>query len=330
MLELHCKQRFTAISRVAKGEPGHSILGPDMPIEEEPDCDPSKQARVEYSPLAHAVCLSDLPWKPHEYESYFCQLLGVPLPQLVPLAREGRVCACGRHVIDEFGDHIHSCKKHTGSTKAAHETLLDALEALCFQAGIKTERRNIPSVTKPNRKIGRGDLVLLNVNIGGHRHLIIDVALNHEFGGNHMADVTRNGAMRAADPARLLEATARTKIARYREGYANRNGVTYAFLPCVMSTSGRMHGEFLRLLFIIAHRRTVRWFTDVGDDHHSADAFKFRRGQYFWHTRAAIGHGAAVAVAQRARVAGHTLRRPRVPPNARDALLFPATVPSGF
>jgi hypothetical protein len=24
------------------------------------------------------------------------------------------------------------------------------------------------------------------------------------------------------------------------------------------------------------------------------------------------------------------LRRPRVPPNARDALLFPATVPSGF
>ena len=61
MLALHCKQSFTAISRVAEGEPGHSILGPNMPIEEEPDCDPSKQARVEYSLLAHAVCLSDLP-----------------------------------------------------------------------------------------------------------------------------------------------------------------------------------------------------------------------------------------------------------------------------
>ena len=100
-------------------------------------------------------------------ESWFCQFLGVPLTQLVPLAREGRVCACGRHVIDEFGDHIHSCKKHTGSTKAAHETLLDALEALCFQAGIKTERCNIPSVTKPNGKIGWGDLVLKNVNLAG-------------------------------------------------------------------------------------------------------------------------------------------------------------------
>jgi hypothetical protein len=54
--------------------------------------------------------------------------------------------------------------------------------------------------------------VLKNVNLGGHRHLIIDVALNHEFGGNHMAGVSRNGALRAADPARLLEATARTEI----------------------------------------------------------------------------------------------------------------------
>jgi len=155
-------------------------------------------------------------------------------------ARSGScVCACGRHVIDEFGDHIHSCKKRTGSTKAAHETLLDALEALCFQAGIKTERRNTPSVTKSNGKIGRGDLVLKNVNLGGP--------------------------------------TARTRIGRYREGYATRTGDTYVFLPCVMSTSGRMHGEFLRLLFIIAHRRTERWFKQMGDDYHSEDAFKFRR-----------------------------------------------------
>ena len=48
MLALHCKQSFTAISRVAEGEPGHSILGPNMPIEEEPDYDPSKPARVEF------------------------------------------------------------------------------------------------------------------------------------------------------------------------------------------------------------------------------------------------------------------------------------------
>ena len=40
-----------------------------------------------------------------------------------------------------------------------------------------------------------------------------------------------------------------------------------------------MHGEFLRLLFIIAHRRTECWFKQM--DHHSEDAFKFRRDQRF-------------------------------------------------
>ena len=33
---------------------------------------------------------------------------------------------------------------------------------------------------------------------------------------------------------------------------------------------------------------------------HHDEAFKFRRGQYFWHTRAAIGHATALAVARRA------------------------------
>ena len=63
------------------------------------------------------------------------------------------MCACGRHVIDEYGDHVHTCKKHTGSTKAAHETVLDAVEVLCHQAGLSTELRNIPTnrMARPDR-----------------------------------------------------------------------------------------------------------------------------------------------------------------------------------
>ena len=76
----------------------------------------------------------------------------------------------------------------------------------------------------------------------------------------------------------------------------------HAFLPCVISTSGRLHGEFLRLLYIIAHRRTSNWFRRHSKDEPSEEAFKFRRGQYFWHTRAAIGQAAARAVAQRVQV----------------------------
>ena len=63
------------------------------------------------------------------------------------------------------------------------------------------------------------------------------------------------------------------------------------------------------------------------NDEPSEDAFKFRRGQYFWHTRAAIGQAAARAVAQQVHVAEHTLRRHRAPPDVQDELAYPATVP---
>ena len=92
-----------------------------------------------------------------------------------------------------------------------------------------------------------------------------------------------------------------------------------------MSTSGRIHGEFLRFLYILAHRRTKHWFKQLGYEP-SEEALKFRRGQYFWHTRAAIGQAAARAVAQRVHVAEHTLRRHRVPSNVQDDLAYPATV----
>ena len=141
-----------------------------------------------------------------------------------------------------------------------------------------------------------------------------------------MVDVSLNGKLRHAQPDKLLEAAARTKVHRYREAYATRSGITYAFLPCVMSTSGRIHGEFLRFLYILAHRRTKGWFERLGYEP-SEEAFKFRRGQYFWHTRAAIGHATALAVARRTRVAEHALRRDRPSQHTQDDLLYPPTAP---
>ena len=52
----------------------------------------------------------------------------------------------------------------------------------------------------------------------------------------------------------LMENAARTWVARYYDAYANRPVTTYAFLPCAMSTSGRIHREILRLLYILADR----------------------------------------------------------------------------
>ena len=57
-------------------------------------------------------------------------------------------------------------------------------------------RENVKAVKKQNGKIGQGDLVVKGSNIGGDTNLIIDVALIHEFGGNHMVDVSLNGKLR--------------------------------------------------------------------------------------------------------------------------------------
>ena len=79
---------------------------------------------------------------------------------------------------------------------------------------------------KPNGKTGQGDLVIKRANIGGDVHLIIDAALIHEFCGKQTEDVSLNGVLQNAHPAKHLEASALTKVLRYREAYASRRGVT--------------------------------------------------------------------------------------------------------
>ena len=70
-------------------------------------------------------------------------------------------------------------------------------------------------------KTGRGDLLIKDANVGGDRHLVMEIACTHDFCGNHLTDVGRNGQLRDPDVNKLLETTACTKVARYREAYAN-------------------------------------------------------------------------------------------------------------
>ena len=46
-----------------------------------------------------------------------------------------------------------------------------------------------------------------------------------------------------------------------------------AFLPDVVSTSGRIHSELLRLLYILADIKTTQFFSDIGDKDYSHEAF---------------------------------------------------------
>jgi hypothetical protein len=54
------------------------------------------------------------------------------------------------------------------------------------------------------------------------------------------------------------------KIRKYRGNYNNRPPSVVSFIPAIVGTSGRLHSEFVRLLFLQAHRETDRFFAASG------------------------------------------------------------------
>jgi hypothetical protein len=86
--------------------------------------------------------------------------------------------------------------------------------------------------------------------------LVFDLSITHDRIGIS-CHVTRqqNGSLsHTQDLDAPLRIAAQRKLNRYRQQYADNQNIS--FLPAIMTTSSRMHGEFLRLLFLQAHRGT--------------------------------------------------------------------------
>ena len=87
---------------------------------------------------------------------------------------------------------------------------------LCMSI-VRSLRQNIPVVEKCNGKTRRGDLVIKDGHLIGHRDLVVDTVLTHEFGGSHLADVSLNDQLRDQDPNWLLKNASRiTEVERYQ------------------------------------------------------------------------------------------------------------------
>ena len=54
-----------------------------------------------------------------------------------------------------------------------------------------------------------------------------------------------------------------------------------------MTTSGRISGDFLRLLYMLFNRQAHKYFTRMGLLDPSTKAFKQRRGTYFYYNNRA-------------------------------------------
>ena len=79
------------------------------------------------------------------------------------------------------------------------------------------------------------------------------------------------------------------KIAAYRQQYADNQNIS--FLPTIVSTLTRMHGEFLRLLFLQARLETEAHFTAAGmsSQNYQSDSFCFKRAAFYQLLKSKIG-----------------------------------------
>ncbi len=94
--------------------------------------------------------------------------------------------------------------------------------------------------------------------------LVLDLRIAHDRVGSS-GDPTLNGHLKY--PNNLDQShndAAADKIRKYRADYNNRSPSAVSFMSPMASTSGRLHSEFVRLLFLQAHRETDRFFATSG------------------------------------------------------------------
>jgi hypothetical protein len=157
----------------------------------------------------------------------------------------------------------------------------------------------------------RADLHVVSTRLMGKDDLMVDYTLRHDFLGDART-VSRHGALRNPDwPDQILDQAAADKIRAYREPYHRNRSL--AFLPACMSTSGRIHSEFLRLLYFIADKQASDYFTDLGYEPHKQEICH-HRGVYFHQHRCTIDLACAQAVAIRG--ASYAARRHAPVPRA--------------
>jgi hypothetical protein len=97
------------------------------------------------------------------------------------------------------------------------------------------------------------------------------------------SDPTLNGHLKYPNNLdQSLNDTAADKIRKYRADYNNRSPSAVSFIPVIASTSGRLHSEFVRLLFLEAHRETDRFFAGSGvqSGQFNSGQFHFRRAAF--------------------------------------------------
>jgi len=203
-------------------------------------------------------------------------------------------------VLDQYGDHVLTCKKHTGTT-AGHDHVMNVSAQLARNSRLRVRiNRNVATTAAGSNK--QGDVQAIEFDIPGYDDLVWDVSLVSDRIGSS----TQHGINGKLQLGAYLNARALIKNNRYRRDYA-----AIAFAPVILSVASKIHPEFLRLLWVLADRQTVKYFNLVGDKEDIGnERFKWSRASTFRHNRNAIGLPIAYASAIRTHLSVHGTAHP--------------------
>jgi hypothetical protein len=114
------------------------------------------------------------------WETWFCQSLGVPIPDLIENPRQ---CPCRQFNFDHYGDHIQTCQGQSPALPA-HEWIVYRLSLLLRSVGHRVKTHRITPVVGNER----GDIEIQDYVILPHgeddklppRTLAMDVTMTHD------------------------------------------------------------------------------------------------------------------------------------------------------
>ena len=138
-----------------------------------------------------------------------------------------------------------TCTAHSGAKKAHDWAVQQLADLFRTTHKVKTER----VVRRRGQRCGDIELVSYLVNETDPVSLVLDLHIAHDRFGSSSDPSIKGHLHYPNDIDRSLNEAAGDKIRKYRADYNNNPPSSVTFMSTVVNTSGRLHSEFVRLLF---------------------------------------------------------------------------------
>jgi len=114
--------------------------------------------------------------------SFFCRSMGAPIPMLQAHAVARTMCSCKNFSLDPQGDHVITCKKHTGATRGHNHVMYVLVQLACNTGYSVRVNHKVSTTAAASNK--QGDVELVNFGLECYKSLVIDVSICCDHIGN--------------------------------------------------------------------------------------------------------------------------------------------------